>query len=96
MQLDSLEPFCTFPGITFGHYYANRAAVCGGERVSQQDAAISELRFDVAIVLIVVTILLSASIDLISRTLRRALRISTLPTRLADGPVSVTPTRAAA
>lgn len=60
------------------------------------DAAISELRFDVAIVLIVVTILLSASIDLISRTLRRALRISTLPTRLADGPVSVTPTRAAA
>ena len=60
------------------------------------DAAISELRFDVAIVLIAVTILLSASIDLISRTLRRALRISTLPTRLADGPVPLTSARAAA
>ena len=50
------------------------------------DGAISELRFDVAVVLIVATVLLSAAIDLVSRALRGALRLSTMPTRLADAP----------
>lgn len=50
------------------------------------DAAISELRFDVAIVLILATVGLCALIDGLSRRLRRALRISTLATRLADAP----------
>ena len=51
------------------------------------DGAIAELRFDVAVVLIAATVLLSAGIDLISRKLRQGLRISILPTRLADNPV---------
>jgi phosphonate transport system permease protein len=50
------------------------------------DAAISELRFDVAVVLIAATVGLCALIDALSRRLRRALRISTLATRLADAP----------
>jgi phosphonate transport system permease protein len=50
------------------------------------DAAISELRFDVAVVLILATVVLCAVIDALSRALRRALRISTLATRLADAP----------
>jgi phosphonate transport system permease protein len=50
------------------------------------DAAISELRFDVAIVLILATVVLCAIIDALSRSLRRGLRISTLATRLADAP----------
>ena len=50
------------------------------------DAAISELRFDVAIVLILATVGLCAVIDALSRGLRRTLRISTLATRLADAP----------
>ena len=50
------------------------------------DAAISELRFDVAIVLIGATVLLSAAIDLLSRRLRTGLRIASLPTRLAEAP----------
>jgi phosphonate transport system permease protein len=50
------------------------------------DAAISELRFDVAVVLIAATVGLCATIDALSRRLRRALRISTLATRLADAP----------
>jgi phosphonate transport system permease protein len=50
------------------------------------DAAISELRFDVALVLILATVLLSAAIDWLSRHLRGALRIATFPTRLADAP----------
>ena len=50
------------------------------------DAAISELRFDVAIVLILATVGLCALIDSLSRRLRHALRISTLATRLADAP----------
>lgn len=50
------------------------------------DAAISELRFDVAIVLILATVGLCALIDGLSRWLRHALRISTLATRLADAP----------
>lgn len=48
------------------------------------DGAISELRFDVAVVLIAATVVLSAVIDAISRLIRRALKISTLPTRLAE------------
>jgi phosphonate transport system permease protein len=47
------------------------------------DAAISELRFDVAFVLIIALLLLSACIDALSRSLRRALRIDALPTRLS-------------
>ncbi len=47
------------------------------------DAAISELRLDAAMVLIAITVLLSAAIDLVSRRLRAALRIGTLPTRLS-------------
>ena len=47
------------------------------------DAAISELRLDVAAVLIAATALLSMAIDALSRTLRRRLRIDGLPTRLS-------------
>ncbi len=50
------------------------------------DAAISELRFDVAVVLILATVGLCALIDAMSRWLRKALRITTLATRLADAP----------
>jgi phosphonate transport system permease protein len=50
------------------------------------DAAISELRFDVAAVLILATVGLCALIDAASRGLRKALRISMLATRLADAP----------
>jgi len=50
------------------------------------DAAISELRFDVAVVLILATVGVCALIDTASRRLRQALRISTLATRLADAP----------
>ena len=50
------------------------------------DAAISELRFDVAIVIILATVGVCALIDALSRRLRQALRISTLATRLADAP----------
>lgn len=48
------------------------------------DGAISELRFDVAVVLIGATVVLCAAIDWISRHLRAALRIGALPTRLAE------------
>lgn len=48
------------------------------------DAAFSELRFDVAFVLITAMVLLSMAIDALSRRLRRALRIETLPTRLSS------------
>ena len=48
------------------------------------DGAISELRFDVAIVLIGATVVLCASIDWVSRRLRKSLKIATLPTRLAE------------
>jgi phosphonate transport system permease protein len=51
------------------------------------DAAFSELRFDVAVVLILATVGLCIVIDMLSRRLRKALRVSTLPTRLADAPV---------
>jgi phosphonate transport system permease protein len=50
------------------------------------DAAISELRFDVAVVLILATVGLCALIDMLSRRLRRDLRLSTMATRLADSP----------
>lgn len=50
------------------------------------DAAISELRFDVAVILILATVGLCALIDALSRGLRKTLRISTLATRLADAP----------
>ncbi|MEH3116110.1 MAG: ABC transporter permease [Methylorubrum populi] len=47
------------------------------------DAAISELRIDVALVLILATMLLTMAVEALSRRLRRALRIATLPTRLS-------------
>ncbi|MGU3663046.1 PhnE/PtxC family ABC transporter permease [Methylobacterium sp. A49B] len=47
------------------------------------DAAISELRLDVAMLLIVATALLTVLIDALSRTLRRSLRLTDLPTRLS-------------
>lgn len=50
------------------------------------DAAISEIRFDVAVVLIVATALLSMLVDVLSRGLRRRLRINTMPTRLSEAP----------
>ena len=58
------------------------------------DAAISELRLDVAVVLIVATALLSLCVDSLSRALRRALRIADLATRLSDtarAPISPRP-----
>src|SRR5262245_39816333 len=50
------------------------------------DAAISEFRLDVAVVLILVTALLSMAVDAFSRGLRRRLRIDTMPTRLSETP----------
>jgi phosphonate transport system permease protein len=52
------------------------------------DAAISEIRIDVAIVLIVATALLSMTVDALSRGLRRRLRIDTMPIRLSEAPTS--------
>jgi phosphonate transport system permease protein len=50
------------------------------------DAAISEIRFDVAMLLIIATALLSMSVDGLSRGLRRRLRIDAMPTRLSEAP----------
>ena len=50
------------------------------------DAAISEIRLDVALVLIIATALLSMAVDALSRGLRRRLRLEHMPTRLADAP----------
>jgi phosphonate transport system permease protein len=50
------------------------------------DAAISEFRLDVAVVLIIATSLLSMTVDVFSRSLRRRLRIDTMPTRLSEAP----------
>ena len=50
------------------------------------DAAISELRLDVAMFLILGVAALSMSVDAFSRWLRRRLRIEMLPTRLAQAP----------
>ena len=47
------------------------------------DAAISELRLDVALVLIIATGVLSVAIDISSRALRRRLRIDDRPVRLS-------------
>jgi phosphonate transport system permease protein len=57
------------------------------------DAAISEFRLDVAVVLILVTAALSMTVDSLSRGLRRRLRIDTMPTRLSEGPGEVRPDR---
>lgn len=48
------------------------------------DAAIAELRLDVAVVLIAATAAMTVAVDAASRALRRSLRINTLPTRLSD------------
>ena len=61
------------------------------------DAAIAELRLDVAVVLIGATALLTIGVDVLSRSLRRALRIDALPTRLsapaaAQGRLDLSPT----
>lgn len=58
------------------------------------DAALSELRLDVAVVLIAATALATVAVDAFSRALRRSLRIDTLPTRLS-GPQPITGTEAA-
>ena len=50
------------------------------------DAAISEFKLDVAVVLILVTALLSMTVDAFSRGLRRRLRIDTMPVRLSEAP----------
>ena len=50
------------------------------------DAAISELRLDVAMALILAVAALSMTVDAFSRALRRRLRIEALPTRLSDAP----------
>ncbi len=55
------------------------------------DAAIAELRLDVAAVLILATALLAVAVDTASRALRRSLRISDLPVRLARPRVSCLP-----
>jgi phosphonate transport system permease protein len=50
------------------------------------DAAISEFKLDVAVLLLLVTALLSMAVDAFSRGLRRRLRIDTMPTRLSEAP----------
>ncbi len=50
------------------------------------DAAISEIRLDVALVLLIATALLSMSVDVLSRGLRRRLRIDAMATRLSEAP----------
>jgi phosphonate transport system permease protein len=50
------------------------------------DAAISELRLDTAVFLLLGVAALSMSADALSRGLRRSLRIDQLPTRLSGGP----------
>ncbi len=60
------------------------------------DAAISELRLDVAVTLIVATALLTTLVDALSRALRRSLRLTDLPTRLSQPlPGSAPPLQAA-
>ena len=51
------------------------------------DASISELKLDVAMVLVLATALLSMSVDALSRALRKALRVQNLPGRLSAGPI---------
>lgn len=50
------------------------------------DAAISEIRLDVAVILIAATAVLSMIVDAFSRWLRRCLRIDAMPTRLSEAP----------
>jgi phosphonate transport system permease protein len=50
------------------------------------DAAIAEFRLDVAVILIVATAMLSMTVDAFSRSMRRSLRIDTMPTRLSEAP----------
>src|SRR5712691_9586977 len=50
------------------------------------DAAISEIRLDVALVLLIATALLSMSVDVLSRGLQRRLRIDAMATRLSEAP----------
>ena len=50
------------------------------------DAAISEFKLDVAMVLILVTAALAMAVDAFSRGLRRRLRIDSMPTRLSEAP----------
>jgi phosphonate transport system permease protein len=52
------------------------------------DAAISEIRFDVAVVLVLATAFLTMGVDAMSRGLRRRLHIDAMSTRLAEAPVS--------
>jgi phosphonate transport system permease protein len=50
------------------------------------DAAISEIRLDVAVILLAATALLSMTVDVLSRGLRRRLRIDAMATRLSEAP----------
>lgn len=50
------------------------------------DAAISEFRLDAAVFLILITALLSMTVDAASRGMRRRLRIEAMPTRLSEAP----------
>jgi phosphonate transport system permease protein len=52
------------------------------------DAAISEIRLDVAVVLVLATAFLTMGVDAMSRRLRRRLHIDAMSTRLAEAPVS--------
>jgi phosphonate transport system permease protein len=52
------------------------------------DAAISEIRLDVAVVLVLATAFLTMGVDAMSRGLRRRLQIDAMSTRLAEAPVS--------
>lgn len=60
------------------------------------DAAISELKFDVAAVLICATAGLSITVDWLSRKLRAGLRVDALPVRLASDPDAARKTRGTA
>ncbi|KPH83093.1 PhnE/PtxC family ABC transporter permease [Bosea vaviloviae] len=51
------------------------------------DGAISEIRLDVALVLILATAVLSMAVDKLSRVLRKRLRVEAMPTRLSEAPV---------
>ncbi|HLL28053.1 MAG TPA: ABC transporter permease [Xanthobacteraceae bacterium] len=50
------------------------------------DAAISEIKLDVAVVLLAATAFLSMGVDVLSRGLRRRLRIDAMATRLSEAP----------
>jgi len=50
------------------------------------DAAISEIKLDVALVLLLATASLSMTVDVLSRSLRRHLRIDAMATRLSEAP----------